>query len=76
MRRWTGRKEETDHDNEQTKFFGVLLTLVLVLGLMPGMSLTAYAATDTYAKLIPKGADDAAELAAKVCDSTATNGTS
>ena len=27
------------------RFFGILLSLVLVLGLMPGMSLTAYAAT-------------------------------
>ena len=30
------------------KLLGVLLALVLVLGLVPGMSLTAYAATGTY----------------------------
>ena len=27
------------------RWFGILLSLVMVLGLMPGMSLTAYAAT-------------------------------
>ena len=30
---------------------GILLSLVLILGMMPGMSLTAYAATETYTKL-------------------------
>ena len=34
------------------KLLSFLLTLVLVLGLMPGMSLTAYAATETYTKLM------------------------
>ena len=33
------------------KLLGVLLALVLVLGLVPGMSLTAYAATGTYTTL-------------------------
>ncbi|MBQ9302860.1 hypothetical protein [Butyrivibrio sp.] len=33
------------------QLMGILLSLALVLGLMPGMSLTAYAATDTYTTL-------------------------
>ena len=33
-------------------FFSILLSLALVLGLMPEMSLTAYAATETYTKLM------------------------
>ncbi|MBQ9887586.1 MAG: hypothetical protein IJM37_12130, partial [Lachnospiraceae bacterium] len=33
------------------RFLSILLSLVMVLGLMPGMSLTAYAATDTYTTL-------------------------
>ena len=33
------------------KLLSFLLTLVMVVGLMPGMSLTAYAATDTYTTL-------------------------
>ena len=35
-----------------TKILSLLLTLVMVLGLLPGMSLTAYAATETYTKLM------------------------
>ena len=30
------------------RWFGILLTLALILGLMPGMSLTAYADGTTY----------------------------
>ena len=33
-------------------FFSILLSLALVLGLVPEMSLTAYAATETYTKLM------------------------
>ena len=39
------------------KLFGFLLSLALVLGLMPGMCLTAYAATETYTNLIPTSSD-------------------
>ena len=35
-----------------TKILSLLLTLVMVLGLVPGMGLTAYAATETYTKLM------------------------
>ena len=34
------------------QLMSVLLSLVMVLGLMPGMSLTAYAATETYTDLM------------------------
>ncbi|WP_035793650.1 DUF6273 domain-containing protein, partial [Butyrivibrio sp. AE3006] len=34
------------------RFLGILLTLTLVLGLMSGMSLTTYAATETYTNLM------------------------
>lgn len=34
------------------QLMGILLSLAMVLGLMPGMSLTAYAATETYTKLM------------------------
>ena len=34
------------------RLLGILLSLALVLGLMPGMNLTAYAATETYTKLM------------------------
>ena len=34
------------------QLMGILLTLALILGLMPGMSLTAYAATGTYTDLM------------------------
>ena len=38
------------------RLFGILLSFALMLGLMPGMSMTAYAATDTYGCRLP-GAD-------------------
>ncbi|MBO6207130.1 MAG: hypothetical protein J6O73_09335, partial [Lachnospiraceae bacterium] len=34
------------------QLMGILLSLALILGLMPGMSLTAYAATETYTNLM------------------------
>ena len=34
------------------KLLSFLLTLAMLVGLMPGMSLTAYAATDTYTALM------------------------
>lgn len=34
------------------RLFGILLSLVLALGLLPGMSLTAYATTETYTNLM------------------------
>ena len=34
------------------QLMGILLSLVMVLGLVPGMSLTAYAATETYTNLM------------------------
>ena len=36
----------------KNRFLGILLSFVMVLGLMPGMSLTAYAATETYTNLM------------------------
>ncbi|SEK35195.1 Leucine rich repeat-containing protein [Butyrivibrio sp. ob235] len=47
------------------RFLGFLLTLALVLGLFPGMSLTAYATTETYSNLVPIGSEDATALTAK-----------
>ena len=47
------------------RFLSVLLTLTLVLGLMPGMSLTAYAATDIYTNLIPTISDTDTDLTNK-----------
>jgi len=41
----------------RTKALSLLLTLAMVVGLMPGMGLTAYAATDTYTNLIPTGSE-------------------
>ena len=35
------------------RMMGILLGLALMLGLIPGMSLTVYAATDVYTSLIP-----------------------
>ena len=35
-----------------SKLLSFLLTLVMVIGLLPGMSLTAYAATETYTNLM------------------------
>lgn len=46
------------------RLMGILLTLTLLLGLLPGVSLTAYATT-VYAAYVPTAADDAAALAAK-----------
>ncbi len=34
------------------KLLGVLLALAMIVGLFPGMSLTAYAADDPYASLL------------------------
>ena len=39
------------------RLLGILLSFALMLGLMPGMSMTAYAATDKYTNLIPTSSD-------------------
>ena len=39
------------------KILSLLLTLALMPGLVPGMSLTAYAATNKYTNLIPTSSD-------------------
>ena len=48
------------------KLLSFLLTLAMVIGLMPGMGLTAYAITDTYTNLIPTASDDESALSSKV----------
>ncbi|MBR1659135.1 MAG: hypothetical protein IJ705_02300, partial [Oscillospiraceae bacterium] len=48
------------------KLLGVLLALVMVLGLMPGMSLTALAWDgNPYADLVPTGSEETDALTAK-----------
>ena len=51
--------------NTGRKLLNILLTLALMLGLMPGMSLTAYAATDIYTNLIPTNSDTDTDLTNK-----------
>jgi len=48
------------------KILAMLLTLTMLVGLMPGMGLTAYAEETAYSYLIPTNADDATALASKV----------
>ena len=47
------------------RFLGILLSLVLVLGLMPGMRLAAYAGPNTYTNLIPADSDSGSGLTDK-----------
>ena len=48
------------------KLLSFLLTLAMVMGLVPGMSLTAQAETTTYTNLIPAENDDESALSSKV----------
>ena len=47
------------------RLLGIVLSVALVLGLIPGMSMTAYAGTATYTNLIPTNNDDATAQANK-----------
>ena len=42
-------------NTKMKRFFGILLSLVLVMGMMPGMSLTAYADGQPYVKYLKQG---------------------
>ena len=48
------------------KLLSFLLTLVMLVGLMPGMSLKVRAETTTYTNLIPTASDDESALSSKV----------
>ena len=46
------KEESMNMRTKKKRLLSILLSLVMVLGLMPGLSLTAYAATETYTNLM------------------------